>query len=152
MEPENPYTPPKGEISALDPNTPITPKRPKSHKVLIAIFAITIAFRAFLHTKIATPSLLETIEMFYPIIPFVALVGFRLSRATYYIVSASLLLFIVPGSWVAIRMVVISNKYGPGIMIPQLIGGTIVVYLLGLLGWKYIFGKPSRAYYGFPVR
>ncbi len=149
MEPENPYQPPRPEI--LSSSLPPAPqmKRPGSHKVLIVLLGLTVALRTHLYTKMPPSDVLVTVEMFFPYVPFLALLFFRKAQWTYYITAVSLLLLFGPGAWTSARMAAAMYSQGAGMFIPQLLGSLIGIYLMGLLGWKYICGRASREYYGF---
>lgn len=149
MEADSPYQPPKGEILPDEKSTNRRPRRPTSHKWILVMFTLAVALRAHLLRKMPEVDALMAVEIFFPVIPVIALIFFRYARATYYITTPCLVWFIGGGVLGIIENLQRVREEGIGMFIPGTIISICFVALLALLTWKYIFGNPSRAYYGF---
>ena len=156
MDEENPYAPPRSQVDspASFPGDAKRRKikRPASHKWALFFLAF-VAFSGFSGIVLAihrgyrmTPFSVFLLAVSGSLtIPFLALVFFRYARATYYIVSITLGLALLRFGWLSL-MLASSLSGGSS---PLFFGFGLWTVGLVFLSWKFIFGTPSRAYYGF---
>lgn len=156
MDEENLYAPPRSQVDSPAQMSGDAKrrqiKRPASHKW--ALFFLTfVAFSGFSTFVLAinrgyqmTPFSIVLLAFSGALtIPFLSLVFFRYSRVTYYIVSITLGLALLRFGWLSFTLS--GSLSGRGA--PLFFGFGLWSVGLVFLCWKFIFGTPSRAYYGF---
>ena len=110
---------------------------------------MTVALRTYLFRKMPDADILVTVEMFFPVIPLIALIFFRYARPTYYVTVPSLVWFNGSGIKASLESIERLRNEGVGMFVVGMAISIGLTALIGLLTWKYTFGRPSRAYYGF---
>lgn len=158
MNRENPYDPPKSALDAEDAAEQLRARkrqrRPLSHKCVLLFFGVyAVGCFATLAGMEVSPSFLGVLlgVCAIPVISVIGIVGFRLSKFTYFFTSASLLLLLTTTIMWIRKLLETRGDSALAEHTGAILGSAIGVVLLVLLLWRYTFGAPSRAYYGFTV-
>lgn len=151
MNPQpNPYEPPKSQIES-DAFAPRRSKmkRPASHKWAIFFFFASSALTVrllFGTLRTGVFNVRGAVLLVMCLLPLLMLTFFRYSRITYYITAVEVALIALLFGFMGFSSLLRSNGDESGGFLSANVFW-IVVFVS--LFWRFSFGRPSRAYFGF---